>query len=140
MNGALAGELRRRVALDDKSGFFEKLGLGINRLMDNLAGLVTRVQGAAVEVSRGADEISQGNSHLSQRTEEQASSLEETAASMEQMTSTVRQNAENAGQANQLAVAATRGKRPRVDRWSRGPCSRWARSTPHRAASWTSSG
>ncbi|MEO6185110.1 MAG: methyl-accepting chemotaxis protein, partial [Steroidobacteraceae bacterium] len=61
---------------------------------------------AAAEISKGADEISQGNTNLSQRTEEQASSLEETASSMEEMTSTVKQNADNAGQANQLAVAA----------------------------------
>jgi methyl-accepting chemotaxis protein len=32
--------------------------------------------------------------------------LEETASSMEELTSTVKQSAENAGQANQLAVAA----------------------------------
>jgi len=55
---------------------------------------------------RGAEEISQGNANLSQRTEEQSSSLEETASSMEEMTSTVKQNADNAGQANQLAIAA----------------------------------
>ena len=41
-----------------------------------------------------------------QRTEEQSGSLEETASSMEEMTTTVRQNADNAGEANQLAVAA----------------------------------
>jgi methyl-accepting chemotaxis protein len=50
--------------------------------------------------------MSQGSTNLSQRTEEQASSLEETASSMEEMTSTVKQNADNALQANQLAVAA----------------------------------
>jgi methyl-accepting chemotaxis protein len=57
-------------------------------------------------VQQGAEEISKGNTNLSQRTEEQASSLEETASSMEQMTSTVKQTADNAGQANQLAMAA----------------------------------
>jgi len=71
-----------------------------------MAGVISQVKEAASEVNRGADEISQGNTNLSQRTEEQASSLEETASSMEQMTSTVKQNADNAGQANQLAVAA----------------------------------
>src|SRR4029077_6425320 len=50
--------------------------------------------------------ISKGNLNLSQRTEQQASSLEETASSMEEMTSTVKQTADNAGQANQLAMAA----------------------------------
>jgi methyl-accepting chemotaxis protein len=50
--------------------------------------------------------VSAGTDDLSVRTEEQASSLEETASSMEEMTSTVKQNADNAGQANQLAIAA----------------------------------
>src|SRR5262249_2740313 len=68
--------------------------------------IVSSVKGAADEVMRGAEEISQGNANLSQRTEEQSSSLEETASSMEEMTSTVKRNADNAGQANQLAVAA----------------------------------
>ncbi len=79
---------------------------GVNHLADNMADVVRRVKGAASEVYRGAEEISQGNANLSQRTEEQSSSLEETASSMEEMTSTVKQNADNAGQANQLATAA----------------------------------
>lgn len=58
-----------------------------------------------VEGKTGADELSTGNANLSQRTEEQASSLEETASSMEEMTSTVKQNADNAGEANLLAMA-----------------------------------
>jgi methyl-accepting chemotaxis protein len=57
-------------------------------------------------VFRGAQEISSGNANLSGRTEQQSSSLEETASSMEEMTTTVKQNADNAGQANQLATAA----------------------------------
>ena len=64
------------------------------------------VKSAAAEIHRGAEEISSGNSNLSLRTEEQAASLEETASSMEEMTTTVKQNADNAGQANQLALAA----------------------------------
>src|SRR6185503_8914664 len=75
-------------------------------LADNMLQMVAQVKGAAVEVFRGAEEISAGNSNLSLRTEEQASSLEETASSMEEMTSTVKQNADNAAQANQLAIAA----------------------------------
>jgi methyl-accepting chemotaxis protein len=58
-------------------------------------------------VSTSAREISAGNGDLSQRTEQQAASLEETAASMEQLTATVLQNAENAKQANQLAIGAS---------------------------------
>jgi len=100
------GDLTRRIETEGKPGLLVKIGGGINELTENMAGLVSQVKLAASEVSRGADEISQGNANLSQRTEEQASSLEETASSMEEMTSTVKQNADNAGQASQLAVAA----------------------------------
>ncbi len=103
---AVQGTLNRRIPLEGKSGFLKNLSTGINDLVENVASVVSQVKHAAAEISRGADEISQGNTNLSQRTEEQASSLEETASSMEQMTSTVKQNADNAGQANQLAVAA----------------------------------
>jgi methyl-accepting chemotaxis protein len=100
------GNLTKRIETAGKPGLLVKIGSGINDLTENMAGLVSQVKAAASEVSRGADEISQGNANLSQRTEEQASSLEETASSMEEMTSTVKQNADNAGQASQLAVAA----------------------------------
>jgi methyl-accepting chemotaxis protein len=103
---ALDGDLMARVRIDGKSGFFKSLGEGMNQLVDNVAELVRTVSRAATEVRLGAEEISRGNTNLSQRTEEQASSLEETASSMEQMTSTVKSNADNAGQANQLASAA----------------------------------
>jgi methyl-accepting chemotaxis protein len=103
---AAAGNLVNRVSLDDKTGALETLSRGINSLLDVMSGVIAQVKDAAGEVNRGADEISQGNTNLSQRTEEQASSLEETASSMEEMTSTVRQNADNASQASQLAIAA----------------------------------
>ena len=99
-------DLTRRIELDNKSGFFAALGAGVNRLADNLAEIIARVKGAAREILLGAEEITTGNSNLSTRTEEQASSLEQTASSMEQMTTTVKQNADNAAQANQLALAA----------------------------------
>jgi methyl-accepting chemotaxis protein len=100
------GDLTKRIETAGKAGLLVKIGSGINELTENMAMVVSQVKAASSEVSRGADEISQGNSNLSQRTEEQASSLEETASSMEEMTSTVKQNADNAGQASQLAVAA----------------------------------
>jgi methyl-accepting chemotaxis protein len=100
------GDLTRRVRTEGRAGLLVKLGSGINELTESMATVVSQVKHAAEEVSRGADEISQGNGNLSQRTEAQASSLEETASSMEEMTSTVKHNADNATQANQLAVEA----------------------------------
>jgi methyl-accepting chemotaxis protein len=100
------GDLGKRIDLAGKAGFFEAMSRGVNQLADNMAEVVQKVKAVAAEVHRGADEISSGNANLSQRTEEQSSSLEETASSMEEMTTTVKQNADNAGQANQLAIAA----------------------------------
>jgi methyl-accepting chemotaxis protein len=103
---ALNGDLAARIATEGKDGFHALVAQGMNRLLDNVSDIVRQVKNAASDVYRGAEEISQGNANLSQRTEEQSSSLEETASSMEEMTSTVKQNADNAGQANQLATAA----------------------------------
>jgi methyl-accepting chemotaxis protein len=103
---AQQGDLTRRISEDGKQDFFKRLAAGINGLVENVVTLVRQIKGAVSEVQNGAEEISRGNLNLSQRTEEQASSLEETASSMEEMTSTVRQTADNAGQANQLALAA----------------------------------
>ena len=106
IRSAVEGDLKVRVAVNDKDGDLKKMADSINMLLGNMADIVGKVKGAANEVYNGAEEISQGDTNLSQRTEEQSSSLEETASSMEQMTATVRQNADNAGQANQLASAA----------------------------------
>ena len=100
------GDLTKRIPIEGKSGDIESLCRGVNSLLDSTAALVRQVKTATGEVHLGAEEISKGNINLSQRTEEQASSLEETASSMEEMTSTVKQTADNAGQANQLAMAA----------------------------------
>ena len=106
IQAATEGDLSHRVDAGSKTGDLRKISEAVNMLLASVAQIVTSVTGAAGEVLRGAEEISQGNLNLSQRTEQQASSLEETASSMEEMTSTVKQNADNAGQANQLATAA----------------------------------
>ncbi|MBS0418259.1 MAG: hypothetical protein JSR66_11130 [Proteobacteria bacterium] len=106
LTAVIDGDLNKRIDLNGKTGFFEAMSRGVNQLADNMAEVVSKVKTVAAEVHRGADEISTGNANLSQRTEEQSSSLEETASSMEEMTTTVKQNADNAGQANQLAIAA----------------------------------
>ncbi len=90
----------------DYEGLFGKLKTDANATVAKLTEVVGNIQSTSTSVKTGADEMSQGNANLSQRTEEQAASLEETASSMEEMTSTVKQNADNAGEANQLAMAA----------------------------------
>jgi methyl-accepting chemotaxis protein len=106
VQSAIDGRLTQRIALTGKSGQIEALASSVNALIDAMMTMVAEIKRAAGEVQSGAQEISVGNVNLSQRTEEQASSLEETAASMEEMTGTVKATAENAGQAQQLAIAA----------------------------------
>jgi methyl-accepting chemotaxis protein len=60
---------------------------------------VTSIKAATVQLTAGAQD-------LSTRTEEQVASLEEMAAAIRELSVTVKQNADNAQQANQLALAA----------------------------------
>jgi hypothetical protein len=73
----------------------------------HLSRLVTEVRDSATQVELASGEIEAGNHDLSRRTEQQASLLEETAASMADLSATVRKNADNALQANQLALNAS---------------------------------
>jgi methyl-accepting chemotaxis protein len=75
-------------------------------LTERLSRVMTDIRTAGAEIQLSAEEISSGNASLSARVEAQAASLEETTSSMMRMTETVRENAENARQANQLALAA----------------------------------
>ena len=73
-----------------------------------------RMRAAVEQVRQSGDgvriasaEIAQGNLDLSGRTEQQASALAQTAAAMDELGTTVRQNADNAQQANRLAIQAS---------------------------------
>jgi methyl-accepting chemotaxis protein len=100
-NGELGNDVR--VESRDELG---RLLEGLKRMDGKLVEIVGGVRGSADAVGAAARQLSHGNDDLSQRTQEQAAALEETASSMEQMTATVKQNADNARQANQLAVGA----------------------------------
>jgi methyl-accepting chemotaxis protein len=104
--GAIAeGNLNSRIT-KSYSGRFEDLKNALNETAERLSEIVTEVTVSASEVRNAATEITTGTNDLSQRTEQQASNLEETAASMEEIASTIKQNADNAQQANQLAISA----------------------------------
>jgi len=88
-------------------GTFGTVISSMNGTVENLRGLVGEIKDSTDNINTAAKEIAAGNNDLSHRTEEQAASLEQTAASMEELTSTVQHNAQNAQQANRLAVGAT---------------------------------
>ncbi len=100
------GDLTEKIT-NEYSGTFGQLKDDSNTTVENLKEIIGQIKDATDTINTAAKEIAAGNNDLSQRTEEQASSLEETASSMEELTSTVRQNAENAKQANQLAIGAS---------------------------------
>jgi len=86
----------------------------IGRLIDAMNGISRKLSAMVGQVRSGADsmatatkEIAAGNLDLSDRTERQASSIQDTVHSMVKLTSTVKQNADNARQANQLAISAS---------------------------------
>ena len=104
--GALAeGDLTQEME-GTYTGELEKIKNSINAALTHLAQTLTTVRNTVESVTAGSEQITKGSEDLSQRTSEQASALEETSASMEEMTSTIKQNADNAKQANQLAIAA----------------------------------
>ena len=110
-----AVQLARRVAGGDLSASIQAQGRDeiatlvrtLGEMTQRLARVVGQVRGNAESVATASAQIAQGNADLSQRTEEQASALQQTAASMEQLGSTVSLNADNARQANQLALGAS---------------------------------
>ena len=80
---------------------------GLENMRQSLVQTVTMVRQSSGSIAVSSEEIAIGNMDLSSRTEQQAASLEETASSMEELTSTVQQNADNARQANTLALTAS---------------------------------
>ncbi|HEY6643337.1 methyl-accepting chemotaxis protein [Povalibacter sp.] len=101
-NAVARGDLTARI--DVRDGDTSSLMASLRNMQAQLSGVISVVRDNADRVAAGSSQIAQGNDELSRRTQEQASALEETAASMEEMTATVKQTADNARQANVLAV------------------------------------
>jgi methyl-accepting chemotaxis protein len=101
-----AGNLQAPIPL--AHGDRDSLMATMLRMRDSLAQMVGQVRESTIAIGHSADNIAGEARDLSGRTERQAASLEETASSMEELTQTVALNADNAQQANLLAVEATR--------------------------------
>jgi methyl-accepting chemotaxis protein len=84
-----------------------QLAAAMNGISHNLSSVVGKVRDGAEQIATASREISTGNLDLCVRTEQQAANLAATATSMEQLTVTVKQNADNARQANQMALNAS---------------------------------
>uniref|UniRef100_UPI000D38DA14 methyl-accepting chemotaxis protein n=1 Tax=unclassified Variovorax TaxID=663243 RepID=UPI000D38DA14 len=98
LSGRLASQRRDEIGAITRS---------VEAMRASLVHIVREVRSGTDTIATASGQIASGNQDLSSRTEQQASSLEETAASMEELTGTVKQNADNARQANQLALSAS---------------------------------
>ena len=99
------GDLSTRIAL--RAGDTSSLMARLAEMQNGLAAVVSSVRSGSESVATASQQIAQGNNDLSGRTEQQAASLQQTAATMDELGSTVRNNADNAKQANQLALGAS---------------------------------
>ena len=100
--GDLSREIRP-VGNDETAQLTEALA-GMQQALRHLVGSVRH---NADGVATASSEIALGSNDLSARTEQQASAIQQTAASMEELSATVKLNADNAGQADQLAHDAS---------------------------------
>ncbi len=99
------GDLSKGIVGEYK-GSFQTLKEGTNRMGAQMREITSQIAEASKAVQGATEDISRGVQDLSVRTEYQASSMEETTASMEELSTTVRQNADNAKEANKVAIAA----------------------------------
>ncbi|RZS58451.1 methyl-accepting chemotaxis protein [Sphaerotilus mobilis] len=100
-----AGDLRTPVPV--RAGDEHSLMRRLRDMQASLVHAVSDVRQGSESVATASAQIAQGNQDLSERTEQQASALQETAATMDMLGATVRANADNARQANQLALGAS---------------------------------
>ena len=99
------GDLTRRLEVKRQDEVGE-LARWFNVFMDKLHDIIGQTKGTAVHVASASHQLWAATEKLSGGAQEQVSSLEETAASLEELSGTVKQNADNAKQANQLAMGS----------------------------------
>jgi methyl-accepting chemotaxis protein len=122
------GHLTKRVEVKSQDEVGEQARWS-NIFMGKLHGLVSQVQIAITHITTASQQLSDASEQVSSGSQEQASSLEETAASLEEITGTVQQSADNAREANQLAI----GSRAVAEKGAKSSpllSMRWGKLTP----------
>ncbi|MDH4321354.1 MAG: methyl-accepting chemotaxis protein [Desulfobulbaceae bacterium] len=82
----------------------DAIGTSLQKTCDDLNRIITEILVATDQITSGASQVSDASQALSQGATEQAASLEEITSTMTEMGSQTKQNAENASQANKLAI------------------------------------
>jgi methyl-accepting chemotaxis protein len=82
------------------------LAQAVNHTIDSFNEVLSEFYSASSQVAAGAQNVSNSSQVMSQAASEQAATTEEITASMTEIATQTKQNAENATQANNLAIAA----------------------------------
>jgi len=90
----------------DYRGDYAKIKEDLNLTISSFNNVLNDINLAAQQVASGSRQVSDSAQALSQGSTEQASSIEELTASLEEISDQTKKNAHNAGQANELALAA----------------------------------
>ncbi|WMJ85951.1 methyl-accepting chemotaxis protein [Anaerocolumna sp. MB42-C2] len=98
-----AGDLTTDVKIRSEN---DLLGQKLHEMVENNNQVLAGIASASEQVAVSSKQMSDSSIALSQGATEQASSIEELTASLEEISSQTRLNAENATQANELAVDA----------------------------------
>ncbi|KAA0888822.1 methyl-accepting chemotaxis protein [Oryzomonas rubra] len=102
-NSLANGDLTVTVEVESKDETGQMME-AIRNMVEKLKHVVGDVIAAADNVASGSQELSSTAQQLSQGATEQAASAEEISSSMEEMTSSIKQNADNSGQTEKIAV------------------------------------
>lgn len=90
----------------DYKGEFAKIKKAFENISKSLNATMSQINEASEQVASGSDQVSSGAQALSQGATEQASSVEELAATINEISGQVKRNADNAVQANSIAIMA----------------------------------
>jgi len=98
-----AGQLDKKVNLASEQ---DSVGLALQEMTNNLNEVLGQTQLTSVEISQGSYSVSETSSALSEGASVQAASLENISASLNQLSTQIGVNAQNANQAQELAMLA----------------------------------
>jgi len=103
LKGLAAGDVSYKIEPRD---VHDEIRSSLKALGDDLNEVLSQIQTAGDQINSGASQVSDGAQSLSQGATESAASLEEITSSMGELSGRTRDNADNAQQANKLAIEA----------------------------------
>jgi methyl-accepting chemotaxis protein len=105
--GSLAtGDLTQRYSIDSK-GELKMMGDSLNKTIEILSELITKVIKSADNLTIASQDISNSAQQVSEGATNQASSVQEISSSMEEMTANIQQNTSNSRQTEKISTKAS---------------------------------